>query len=107
QVAGRQGSTTPSPAGSGATNSGGPAGSGANTEQPKPAPVVDKALAAASNLLPNETQVVYSVNVPKFLDSTLGGAAFNSPSGYQAAMFSEALGLPLNRMSRFIRAENL
>ena len=60
-----------------------------------------------TNLLPNDSQVVYSIHVNKFMGSTLGGAAFHSASGFKLATFNDRLGLPLDKMSRFVRAESL
>jgi hypothetical protein len=71
----------------------------------KPAPP-DKGLIASSNLLPNDSQVVYSLNVSAFMNSALGGAAFRSSSGYQTSSFDD-VGLPLKFMNRFLRAESL
>ncbi len=67
----------------------------------------DPSLAKATNLLPNDTQVVYSLNVPRFLASPIGNAAFRSASGYQLSMFRDGLGLPLEQIQQFVRAENL
>ena len=70
-------------------------------------PAVDPSLATATNLLPNDTQVVYSLHVPRFLASPIGNAAFRSASGYQLSMFRDGLGLPVEHMQHFVRAENL
>jgi uncharacterized protein DUF1559 len=67
----------------------------------------DRLRAIPSNLLPNESQIVYSVNVHQFMRSTLYGAAFHSASGFKLNTFSDTLGLPLDKMSHFVRAENL
>src|SRR5262245_4198598 len=90
-----------------ANNSSGTSNTSTNTqpEQQKPTPP-EKGLVTASNLLPNDTQVVYSVNVGRFMDSALGGSAFRSASGYQMTTF-ENMGLPLNKMIRFLRAESV
>jgi hypothetical protein len=82
---------------------GGIGGPGGNTERP----ASERAGDAATNLLPNETQAVYSVNVTKFRDSTLGGAAFRSTSGFRPEMFRDGLGLPLEQMSRYVRGESM
>lgn len=82
-----------------------PSDAGAAAKDEKPA--VDPSLATATNLLPNDTQVVYSLNVPRFLASPIGNAAFRSASGYQLSMFRDGLGLPLEQMQHFVRAENL
>ncbi|HLW67227.1 MAG TPA: DUF1559 domain-containing protein [Gemmataceae bacterium] len=60
-----------------------------------------------SNLLPNETQSVNNVFVNKFTNSTPGGAMFSSTAGFRREMCKDQLGLPLESMMHFIRAENV
>ena len=89
------------PQGPGGTNN--PAANGGNKQQP----VTDHAVAAITNLLPNETQAVYSINIKKFLESSLGGGAFRSSSGFRTEMFRDGLGLPIGQMKHLVRAESL
>jgi hypothetical protein len=79
----------------------------APTDPMKPAAATDKVRGIASNLLPNDSQVVYSVNIHEFIRSTLYGAAFHSASGFKLTAFSDTLGLPLDKMTHFVRAESL
>jgi hypothetical protein len=60
-----------------------------------------------TNLLPNDTQSVTSVLVNKLAGSTLGGAMFSSSSGFRPEMVNDGLGLPMQSMSRYIRAESI
>jgi hypothetical protein len=97
-------STTTNPSTNANTNAGNneSANAGGNTE-----PGDTSGLANISNMLPNDTQSVNNVFVNKLVVSTLGGGMFNSTAGFHRGMFSEQLGLPIDKTSRFIRAENM
>jgi len=74
---------------------------------PAEADAAEGNLANVTNLLPNDSQAVYSVNMNKFAGSTLGGSIFRSGSGFRPEMFKEGLGLPMEQMNKFLRAESL
>jgi flagellar basal body-associated protein FliL len=99
--------TTPvSSTGNNNTNAANPTGkSGTEPKEAAHAPA-DKLRMIASNLLPNESQVVYSIHVNKVMGSTLS-AGVRSQSGFNPKEFSDKLGLPLEKMGHFVRAENL
>jgi hypothetical protein len=115
-TAGKGGSGTSAGTNAGArpnpvANAGTPGGAttpGASTGASATAPEQDDAaLANVSNLLPNDSQAVYSVNIHRYSASTLGGATFRPGGGFRPESFRDALGLPLEQMSRFLRAESL
>jgi hypothetical protein len=76
------------------------------SDAPAATPAAD-GFANVTNLLPNETQAVYAFNMGPFRNSTLGGAMFRSSSGFRPEVFQESLGLPFERMNKFVRAESL
>jgi hypothetical protein len=73
-------------------------------EQPKPV-VTD--VGEITNLLPNDTQRVYSLNVDRFRASTIGQSTFTMPGGFRAQVFKEKLGIALEDISRFLHAQCL
>jgi hypothetical protein len=60
-----------------------------------------------TNLLPGTTEEITNVPMGKFLNCSLGGAMFRSSSGFQPDTIRDAIGLPMDKMSRFLRAENI
>src|SRR5262245_49064722 len=85
----------------------GPTAPASNPSDAPAAPPAADGFANVTNLLPNETQAVYAFNMGPFRNSTLGGAMFRSSSGFRPEVFQESLGLPFERMNKFVRAESL
>ena len=57
-----------------------------------------------SNLLPNETAVVVSLNIPAIMKSSLRSAAFATPGAFQDSYFPVTFGFPLEEVQRVIHA---
>ena len=60
--------------------------------------------AEVSNLLPNETETVLSLNMPGVLSSSFKKAALSTPGAFQAASFQRTFGFPLEDVQRIIQA---
>jgi hypothetical protein len=114
------GSTDKKPSTSGGATSGrvpGGAGNGAqNTpdddaapkkeEDKKPA-VAKITSETATNLLPNDTEVVLNLMPQEILASPLGKTAFDTPGAFQKGQFHSAFGFPLDDLERVIVANNM
>jgi hypothetical protein len=57
-----------------------------------------------SNLLPNDTAMVVSLNIPAILKSSLRSAAFTTPGAFQDSSFPGEFGFPLEDVQRVIHA---
>lgn len=64
-------------------------------------------VAEITNLLPNDSQMVLAVNMDKLRYSTLGRQAFESRYGFRPNMFKERLGIAIEDMDQYLRAENV
>jgi hypothetical protein len=79
---------------------------GAATTEVALEPGVQTQIQEISNLLPNDTQSVISINMDRLRNSTIGQQAFESPIGFRPETFKAGFGLGVEEMSWFIRAEN-
>src|SRR5206468_1711968 len=59
-----------------------------------------------SNLLPNDSQSIISINMDRLRNSTLGQQAFESRVGFSPTTFKTGFGIGVEEISRFIRAEH-
>jgi hypothetical protein len=60
-----------------------------------------------TNLMPGDAQAVYSIHMDRFRACTIGQQAFESRVGFRPETFKQKLGIGVEEISRFIRAENL
>src|SRR5207244_1151125 len=60
-----------------------------------------------SNLLPGDAQTVYRIHMDKMRACTLGQQAFESRVGFKPDTFRQKLGIGVEEISLFVRAENL
>ena len=60
-----------------------------------------------SNLLPGDAQTVLALHVDRFRASKVGYIAFESRSGFKPELFQRKLGIGVEEITRFVRAENL
>ena len=68
-------------------------------------PGLQTPVAEISNLLPNDTQSVLSINMDRLRSCTLGQQAFESPIGFRPETFKQGFGIGVEEMPRFIRAK--
>ena len=59
-----------------------------------------------TNLLPNDTQSVISINMDRLRICTLGQLAFESPIGFRPDTFKKGFGIGVEEMAWFVRGEN-
>src|SRR5262249_1860245 len=59
-----------------------------------------------TNLLPNDTEAVFSVNIGAAMDSSLKQAVFQSEGGFRPQTFKDKLGIDLKETARVIVALN-
>lgn len=62
---------------------------------------------AATNLLPNDTEVVLNLLPQEIMVSPLGKTAFDTPGAFQRSQFQTAVGFPLDDLERVIVANSL
>jgi hypothetical protein len=60
-----------------------------------------------TNLLPGDTQSVLTIDMDRMRNCTLGQQAFESRIGFQPTLFKSKLGIGVEEIARYIRAENL
>lgn len=60
-----------------------------------------------TNLMPGDAQAVYAIHMDRMRASTLGQQAFESRVGFRPETFKQKLGIGVEEISRFVRAENL
>lgn len=90
--------------GDGAGAAGGDGGEQPKEDAPK-APAVD--LADMTNLLPNETQHVRSINVKRLLPSSAGAAMFRTAGAFNHESFKRTTGVALEDVNRVVLAVNV
>jgi flagellar basal body-associated protein FliL len=73
-------------------------------KDPKPAASSSSAVADVSNLLPNETETVVSLNIPLLLRSSINKAALHTPGTFQDANFRKSFGFSIQDVERVILA---
>jgi hypothetical protein len=81
------------------------AGDGGDKKAEEP----EKALGAlpdATNLLPNETELVTNINVSRMLESSVGKAAFQTAGGFSLRNFETKMGFPLGDLNRIVRGSS-
>jgi hypothetical protein len=88
-----------------------PANQASGTAPPAPAaealdPGVQTQVGEISNLLPNDTQAVISINVDRLRNSTLGQQAFETPFGFRPDTFKNGFGLGIEEIAWLLRGEN-
>jgi len=59
------------------------------------------------NLLPGDTQSIIDIDIDRMRNCTLGQQAFESKIGFPPALFKSKLGIGIEEMARYLRAENL
>jgi hypothetical protein len=69
-------------------------------------PGVQTPVPEITNLLPNDTQSVISINMDRLRGSTLGQLAFEQAIGFRPDTFKNGFGLGVEDISRLVRAEN-
>jgi hypothetical protein len=69
-------------------------------------PGVQTQVGEVSNLLPNDTQAVISINVDRLRNSTLGQQAFETPFGFRPDTFKNGFGLGIEEIAWLLRGEN-
>ena len=69
-------------------------------------PGIQTPVAEISNLLPNDTQSIMSINMDRLRTCTLGQQAFESRVGIQPEAFKTGFGLGVEEITRFVRAEH-
>ncbi len=62
---------------------------------------------AATNLLPNDTEMVVNIMPQELLASPLGRTAFDTPGAFQRSQFQNTFGFPLDDLERVLAATNL
>src|SRR5262245_17786195 len=60
-----------------------------------------------TNLLPPDTQSVLVIDMDRMRNCTIGQQAFESRIGFPPTLFKSKLGIGIEEMARYIRAENL
>lgn len=60
-----------------------------------------------SNLLPGDAQSVLAIHMDRMRACKLGNLAFESRSGFKPDTFKQKLGIPIEEVARFVRAENI
>ncbi len=59
-----------------------------------------------TNMLPNNTQVVLSIPIKEFADSSFGTAVLRTIGAFRAADFEVRVGIPLSNIDRFVISGN-